>query len=808
MFYCAKISDLIFDLFCFFDYILHVIYNIITTIDTGNLGTLTYFSLETLQYGQVVRISVRNKVLLGINITQNENIEIQKRGVVPQTETDFKIKEIAEILPLILPKTSLDLILKTHAFSWNKLSSIVAAVLQPFTYFEKKIQQIANSDFGGLIDLNQQSLEFNISTNDQSANQSIDITDKITDKTKSKVVKSKFETYYESDIVFRIMYLIRNELLKIENTDISSLGQILVLFPDVATLESLYKYIEADLDKLSKDFNHAFVLNSYTSSGSIVTNRRTVLNCIGSKNTQIILTTRSGIFLPFTMLTKTILIEESNNNLIQDQNSLYFDARDISYILSQIWGCELDWVSHFPSSRSLAYKNIPKPLDQDMQNAESEQTKKMAIGKSTSLNLENTNLKLDLKTLEQISSNISPDLSNEIKPQELISDPDLPEYPDFISGDEFDFHDPNFKTSKPSIQINQKNSAVDSNHLFSAATETNIEAASGPVLFIHPRRGNFRITQCGSCRHIWYCPNCTAALITYKNADFTNTKKLELICHHCQTKAEYPNKCPECASLDISSYSSGIDDLAEFLEKTYLEKVIFKIETATKKQMQTFQSSLSSTSPDSTQSPFYLTSKVFDPRIDYSKFASIVIIQAQNLATGVDYLTTEEVYLSIYNLYLALGQSPTSLIFDTTSPELEILQKLLLLNHTNQNFEAIIKLFEGFMTSELVVRKTFHLPPYQNLLLLSLSGKDHAKLKSNIGVFYKWLKEATLDLQPELEIVAPYPAKMLKRQGMFTYHCLLKYPKNFKHLKTLEKIIKPKIADMHMQARLNPRHIF
>ena len=163
------------------------IYNIITTVDTGSLEVLSYSSDKKVEYGQVVRVKVRNKEVLAINITQSDTLESQSRGQLPT----FEVKAILEILPLILPNSTLDLILKTHAFSWNKIASIVAAVLQPFSHLEKKLTQIANLDFDGLIDLSS-----------SKESMSKEKTDTITN----------FSVFHEVDIVVRIMYLIRSSL--------------------------------------------------------------------------------------------------------------------------------------------------------------------------------------------------------------------------------------------------------------------------------------------------------------------------------------------------------------------------------------------------------------------------------------------------------------------------------------------------------------------------------------------------------------------------------------------------------------------
>ena len=72
-----------------------LIYNIVTTADTGSLEVLTYFSQDKIEYGQVVKVQVRNKEILAINITQNCESNDQSRG----DSVAFEVKVLLEILP-------------------------------------------------------------------------------------------------------------------------------------------------------------------------------------------------------------------------------------------------------------------------------------------------------------------------------------------------------------------------------------------------------------------------------------------------------------------------------------------------------------------------------------------------------------------------------------------------------------------------------------------------------------------------------------------------------------------------------------
>jgi hypothetical protein len=66
---------------------------------------------------------------------------------------------------------------------------------------------------------------------------------------------------------------------------------------------------------------------------------------------QIILSTRSGLFLPFTTLTDIILVDEGNSMYIQDQNSLYYDTREAIFLISKALNANISFISPLPSIR-------------------------------------------------------------------------------------------------------------------------------------------------------------------------------------------------------------------------------------------------------------------------------------------------------------------------------------------------------------------------------------------------------------------------------------------------------------------------
>jgi primosomal protein N' (replication factor Y) len=311
------------------------------------------------------------------------------------------------------------------------------------------------------------------------------------------------------------------------------------------------------------------------------------------------------------------------------------------------------------------------------------------------------------------------------------------------------------------------------------------------ILLIHPRRGLFQITKCQDCGYVFECENCDAKLVTYKKVG----NNLELVCHQCQSYYSYPNKCPSCGSSRISSKYSGIDDLAEKIEKKYQTKVgrLDKINFAKLKKI------------DLEDSDVFVTTRVFDPAIDYSFFDKIVFIQADNLLASPDYLVQEDITKNLAELFLSVDAEKTTLHFDTHTPSEPFFVELAKLNVNHPSQIGVNDWFFDFLEREKKNRQMFGFPPFKNLILLTTQEKK----KENAYQILERVKE-TLEKEEleEVQIGSIYPAKFLKRRNMFSYHLLVKYPKQYTGLSKLKKLVYEVSGTYKLQVRLNPKHLF
>jgi primosomal protein N' len=173
------------------------------------------------------------------------------------------------------------------------------------------------------------------------------------------------EYYLDTEVVLRIINIIRISILgylkgfnNTSNVNTQNHINILILFPEKKYLEKIYKeMVESTFEVEFLADNTSINITTFTGDKT-KSNRQSIYNILdlneqskSKSQINIILATRSGLFLPIDTLRDLLVIDESNSMYIQEQNSLYFDARELAFILSEVYGSNLHFISRVPSIR-------------------------------------------------------------------------------------------------------------------------------------------------------------------------------------------------------------------------------------------------------------------------------------------------------------------------------------------------------------------------------------------------------------------------------------------------------------------------
>jgi hypothetical protein len=424
-------------------------YNILPTRNIGgNLAILTFSCQEVLEIGQIVEIEIRNSEDYGLIISQNTDydsesvgesspqIETQEKHVsnnlakneqsaedsdskkIPEgkseesktenKKTDFEIKEITKIFPFKISKQQIEFLQSFTTNTFNSPNDIWSSIFQPFKLLTKKqileLESNYNKNSKKMTSINSKFEEFGESSGNSSS-------------TKSTIVKTApiIDFVLDSDIFIRIMYIIRSLMCSdtkdIEHQNSQKNKQLLIIFPEKKYLDIILSKIKVLVKK--EGFEKEIELLKYT--GEVNKNsKETIWSMIQTSNEinleiknentepkfEIILTTRSGIFLPFSNLSQIILIDEGNSLYIQDQNSLYFDTRDAIFLLHKAFLSNLTFISTLPSLRLHNFYNKSQ-LKDNVSNSSFEHKKPLKL-KITTLDTKSAKFGLFGWEIEQL----------------------------------------------------------------------------------------------------------------------------------------------------------------------------------------------------------------------------------------------------------------------------------------------------------------------------------------------------------------------------------------------------------------------
>lgn len=322
------------------------------------------------------------------------------------------------------------------------------------------------------------------------------------------------------------------------------------------------------------------------------------------------------------------------------------------------------------------------------------------------------------------------------------------------------------------------------------------------ILFIHPRKGLYRVTRCNDCGSVFECERCDANLITYRSS----LAQLKMVCHQCQSHYSYPVQCKKCNSTNINSIVGGADELCEQLTSLFgFPPIRYDIPSIQNKPLiqGTSNHNVATTNPlPSWHSA--ITTRIYDPSIPYSLYSTIVFVHAENIFSSPDYQIQEESMRQIAQVFDSLSAHST-VFFDSSLTNNPIFEDL---KHQYSNKVARSTSWYGdFLVNEAQSRQKFEFPPFCNLLLFTSHNKSKTLSHSLIHNVYKELEHITQDL-PSLTLTPPYEAKFLKRRDMYSYHTLMRYPKQYQQFTSLRKRVEELGDRFFVQIRLNPRHLF
>lgn len=314
--------------------------------------------------------------------------------------------------------------------------------------------------------------------------------------------------------------------------------------------------------------------------------------------------------------------------------------------------------------------------------------------------------------------------------------------------------------SMPSVEIvdmkrelRRGNGSSISERLRSEISE-NLERGEQSILFLN-RRGANKLITCVDCGFTYSCPNCSVSL-TY------HSFSRRLMCHHCGYTQRLDEHCPECGGT-LKYVGTGTQKLEEELHELFPDTPVLRMDTDTVAPagghdvlLERFQTE---------RIPIMVGTQMVTKGLNFENVTLVGVISADQSLYAGDYRATERTFSLITQVVGRSGrfEKPGRAVIQTFTPENETIR------------QAARQDYESFYRAEIKLRRLQALPPFTELLCITMSGREESLVLGCAAKARDELLDATRS-ENGVRVLGPAPLSVLRVNNNYRYRVTLCAP--------------------------------
>ena len=273
------------------------------------------------------------------------------------------------------------------------------------------------------------------------------------------------------------------------------------------------------------------------------------------------------------------------------------------------------------------------------------------------------------------------------------------------------------------------------------------------IIFLLNRRGFSTVMTCHECGYTHKCPNCDIPLTYHKTGNIMK-------CHYCDYSTSKLIKCPKCQSTDINSFGMGTEKLEEIINQTFKKAKTIRMDIDTTRRKNAHEKIIKSFI--NREYNILLGTQMIAKGLDFPKVTLVVVIQADASLNIPDFRSAERTFELLNQVSGRAGRS---------SLKGEVIMQGFNMTHYSITC-AKDNDYNMFYEEEMKIRKTLKYPPYYNLCLIKVSGKEFEKVFDNAKKISIYLKSHISDI-----VLGPSAANIPKINSLYYVNIIIKYKK-------------------------------
>lgn len=301
-------------------------------------------------------------------------------------------------------------------------------------------------------------------------------------------------------------------------------------------------------------------------------------------------------------------------------------------------------------------------------------------------------------------------------------------------------------------QIKKGNAIV--SEVLDQAIKERLEKQEQVILLLN-RRGYQTVIHCDHCGYVHECPNCDIPLTYHKS-----THKMS--CHYCGYQTPLLSVCPSCHAREMSGRGLGTEKLVELLTDRYPSARILRmdVDTTTKKgshewMIQSFQNH---------EYDILVGTQMIAKGLDFKDVTLVGVLNGDATLNLPDFRSAERTFQLLNQVAGRAGRH---------QKKGDVLIQAFHIDHYSIVCASHHD-YDTFYKEEMSIRKKLGYPPYQNLALFKISGKNEQQVEIEMKKVAQYLRKHCHEDQT---ILGPNACSMPKMNQIYSMQVMVKHKK-------------------------------
>ncbi len=307
------------------------------------------------------------------------------------------------------------------------------------------------------------------------------------------------------------------------------------------------------------------------------------------------------------------------------------------------------------------------------------------------------------------------------------------------------------------------------------------------VIILLNRRGYSTVVSCQNCGYVDKCPNCDIPLVYHKR---NNIMK----CHYCGYQKPKLLVCPSCKSKDINEFGMGTQKLEEITKELFPQANVIRMDVDTTSKKGSHEKIIEDF--ENKKYNLLIGTQMIAKGLDFKDVTLVGVLNGDASLNIPDFRSSERTYQLLSQVAGRAGRSEKAG---------EVVIQGFNVDHYSIQFASTHD-YLNFYKEELRLRYRLKYPPYYNLCLVKVEGKNYDEIVSEsekIGTYFR----KTLD--DNIIVLGPSSPSMVKINNIYCMQIILKY-KSTKDIMEVLKFVKNKYINtnnINIDIDLNPLKI-